>query len=66
MQNLSPWENLMKLRSILLYGKAVIDEKTHEFKLPVQVYDFFFKSKENNSSDLKKIILVLLKRFLLI
>lgn len=37
MQNLSPWENLMKLRSILLYGKAVIDEKTHEFKLPVQV-----------------------------
>jgi hypothetical protein len=36
MQNLSPYENLMKLRSVLVFGKAIIDEKTHEFKLPVQ------------------------------
>ena len=34
MQNLSPWENLMKLRSVLDYGKAEIDEKHHI--LPVQ------------------------------
>ena len=35
-QNLSPWESLMKLRTVLLYGKAVIDEKTRNYKLPVQ------------------------------
>ena len=38
MLNLSPWECLMKLRSCLVYGKAILDEKTHEFKLPVQTY----------------------------
>ena len=36
MQNLSPWESLMKLRSCLLLGKAVVDEKTRLYKLPIQ------------------------------
>lgn len=34
--NLSAWDHLNKLRAILLYGKSVIDEKTKEFRLPVQ------------------------------
>ena len=34
-QNLSPWEHLNKLRTILLYGKSVIDEKSREFRLSV-------------------------------
>jgi phosphatidylinositol phospholipase C beta len=36
MQNLSPWESLAKLRSCLVYGKAVVDEKSRMYKLPVQ------------------------------
>jgi hypothetical protein len=35
-QNLSPWEHLNKLRTILLYGKSLVDEKTRELRLPVQ------------------------------
>ena len=37
-QNLSPWEHLNKLRTILLYGKSIIDEKSRELRLPVQTY----------------------------
>lgn len=35
-QNLSPYENLLKLRTCLLYGKSVFDERTLEYRLPVQ------------------------------
>ena len=38
-QNLSPFDQVCKLRSILLYGKAVFDEKTKEFQLPVQLWE---------------------------
>jgi hypothetical protein len=38
MLNLSPWENIMKLRSCLIYGKSKIDEKTFEFRLPIKKY----------------------------
>lgn len=35
-QNLSPYENLLKLRTVLLYGKSIFDERTLEYRLPVQ------------------------------
>ena len=38
-QNLSPFDQVCKLRSILLYSKAVFDEKTKEFQLPVQMWE---------------------------
>jgi hypothetical protein len=35
-QNLSPYENLLKLRTVLIYGKSIFDERTLEYRLPVQ------------------------------
>ncbi|CAF0820017.1 unnamed protein product [Brachionus calyciflorus] len=35
-QNLSPWENLIKLKNYLFFGKGVLDNKTKDLKLPVQ------------------------------
>ncbi len=38
MLNLSIYEQLMKLHSILLYGKAVLDEKLRTFCVPVSIF----------------------------
>ena len=35
-QHLSPLDNLNKLRSILLHGRSVFDEKSQNFIVPVQ------------------------------
>ncbi|RNA14768.1 1-phosphatidylinositol 4-5-bisphosphate phosphodiesterase classes I and II-like [Brachionus plicatilis] len=56
MLNLSPWENLVKLRSCLLYGRAVMDSKSHEFKLPVKtLVDSLVSSGKSSEAERNKV-----------